>query len=67
MVFIYFYLSLISDVEEELKREVPDPYHGNFWFTRTEAREIKDRVNERFWSSIRKNLYEIRTGKIEGK
>lgn len=56
MVFSYLYLTLISQIQKELKREIPRLYHKGFWFTKAEAREMKKRVNKRFWSHITEKL-----------
>ncbi len=56
MTFSYFYLSLISEIQEELKREIPWLYHRGSWFTKNEAMELKKRVNKRFWEHVKRKL-----------
>lgn len=56
MAFSYFYLTLISEVEEELKREIPWLHNRGPWFTKGEARKVKKKANRRFWIHVRKKL-----------
>lgn len=50
LFFSYFYLTLISDIEESFKREIPHLHQDGFWWTRGEAEEMKRRINKDFWS-----------------